>query len=95
MKFISSLLHINKIVIIIGINIVTFIIFAYDKLCAKLKIRRVPEYVLLFMSLCFGSFGALVSMYIFNHKIKKKKFLYIVVFFLLIHIFYIWIKFKK
>lgn len=60
---------------LIVINIMTFIIFAYDKLMSKLKRRRISENTLLLLSTIGGIFGAIVSMIMFRHKIKKRSFL--------------------
>lgn len=56
------------------INIVTFILFYIDKMQAIKDNWRIPEAVLLGLSLVGGSVGSIIGMYIFNHKIKKKKF---------------------
>lgn len=60
------------------INILAFILYAYDKLQA-LKVSRntsrVPEMRLLLLTLLGGSIGALFAMLLFRHKIKKASFM--------------------
>ena len=60
------------------INLISFLLYGYDKLQAlkNLKnIRRVSENKLLFFTLIGGIFGSLMSMLLFNHKIKKLSFI--------------------
>ena len=59
---------------LIFINVLTFIIFFMDKSKAKTKMWRIPEYILITVSLLGGGIGALMSMVIFKHKLSKKKF---------------------
>lgn len=56
-------------------TIVTFVLFMIDKSQAIMKRWRVPEWVLLFSTFLFGTFGALLGMILFRHKISKKSFL--------------------
>ena len=63
---------------LIFVNLSTFILYGFDKLQAirtNPNISRVPELNLLFMSLFGGSIGAILSMLIFRHKIKKLSFM--------------------
>lgn len=71
---------------LIAINIVTFILYGWDKLCAKKGWWRIPEKVLLGFAFFGGSFGALLGMRIFHHKTKHKKFTILVPLFQLLHI---------
>ncbi len=59
---------------LIGINILTFLIFGIDKWKARRGKWRIPEGTLIWMSIAGGSIGALVGMYLFRHKTKKRKF---------------------
>ena len=61
-------------IIIVIINVVTFVIFGIDKAKSKGKGMRVPEIVLLLLSLFFGGVGALLGMVVFNHKTSKPLF---------------------
>ncbi|MCR4602679.1 MAG: DUF1294 domain-containing protein [Prevotella sp.] len=54
--------------------ILTFLLFAWDKHLAIYKRQRVPEAVLLILSIFFGAFGGLCSMIFFNHKTHKPAF---------------------
>ena len=60
--------------VILVINIVTFLLFGFDKAKAKNKGFRVPEVILLFLSFFFGGIGAILGMVIFNHKTSKMAF---------------------
>jgi uncharacterized membrane protein YsdA (DUF1294 family) len=53
------------------INIISFIIYAIDKRLAIKKRTRVPEAILLFLSIIGGSLGSLIAMYLVHHKTKK------------------------
>ena len=59
---------------IIIINIITYIVYAYDKHQAKKHKWRVRESTLLFLALAMGSIGALAAMYTTRHKTRHKKF---------------------
>jgi uncharacterized membrane protein YsdA (DUF1294 family) len=48
---------------------------------------RVPEARLFFIALVFGSFGVLSGMYLFRHKTKHKKFVFLVPIIFLIQIY--------
>ena len=58
----------------IGVNIFAFITMAYDKLKAKLKKYRITEKFLINTAIMGGSFGTLIGMILFRHKIRSKKF---------------------
>jgi uncharacterized membrane protein YsdA (DUF1294 family) len=62
-----------------GLNSLTFALFAYDKLKAKMKICRMPENTLLLLAV-LGPFGALLAMIGFRHKVRHMKFLLIPLF---------------
>lgn len=59
---------------LILINIISFIIFAVDKIRAKKNQWRIPEASLIFLAFIGGSLGGLLSMNIFRHKTSKLKF---------------------
>lgn len=59
---------------IVIINIITYIIYAYDKHQAKKHKWRVRESTLLILALLMGSIGALTAMYTLRHKTKHRKF---------------------
>ncbi len=61
----------------IFVNLVTFIIYGFDKIQAltnNKNISRVSEVKLLLLAVFGGSLGALISMLLFRHKIKKLSF---------------------
>lgn len=55
-------------------NALSFVLYGWDKLCAKQHWRRIPESVLVGVSFLMGSLGALFGMVIWNHKTSKIKF---------------------
>ena len=60
--------------IILILNIFTFLLFGFDKMKAGKKGFRIPEIVLFIMAFFFGGAGALVGMVVFNHKTSKMPF---------------------
>lgn len=61
------------------INLITFLVFGWDKWKAKWKehhesARRVPEKTLFVLSAMGGSIGALLGMNVFHHKTLHKSF---------------------
>ena len=73
-------------VYLIGINLITFIFFAADKMKAIRGKWRISEAVLLGLSFIGGSIGGLLAMKIFNHKNKKAYFSWGLPIMLFIHI---------
>ncbi len=59
------------VVIIVVINVLSFLTIGYDKFQAIRKNWRVPERVLLLLALLGGASGTLAGMYIFRHKTKQ------------------------
>lgn len=61
-------------------NLVTFIVYAYDKRIARQNRgkRRVPERTLILLSFSGGCIGALLGMVLCRHKTKHAKFLILV-----------------
>lgn len=61
-----------------ALNIVTIIIYRYDKWSAEQDLSRVPELVLLGLALIGGSIGAFIGMYSFKrtHKTQKPEFIW-------------------
>lgn len=62
--------------LLIGINILTFIVYGVDKFKAAHNRWRIPEAVLLELAIFGGSIGALLGMKVWHHKTKHKKFKY-------------------
>ena len=57
-----------------AVSALTFLLFGWDKLMARLGRRRVPELALLGASLCGGGAGGALGMALFRHKIRKPPF---------------------
>ena len=62
------------VIYLIGINLLTFLIFGIDKWKARRGKWRIPEDTLIWLSIVGGSIGALVGMFLFRHKTQKQKF---------------------
>lgn len=71
---------------LLGINIITFILYGLDKHNAKNNLYRVSEYSLMVFSFFGGALGAIIGMKFFHHKTKKKKFWLLNTIFLIIWI---------
>lgn len=56
---------------LLGISVVTFLTYGYDKVVAGAGPTRVPEIILLGLALIGGTFGALLGMLVFRHKTGK------------------------
>ena len=62
--------------LLIGINVLTLIVYGIDKWNAKQGKRRISEATLLMLAIIGGSVGALLGMRIWHHKTMHKKFKY-------------------
>ena len=63
-------------IIIVIINIVTFIIYGIDKYKAKKGKWRIPENSLIGLEIIGGSIGAYLGMRVWHHKTMHLKFKY-------------------
>ena len=72
--------------LLLGMNVLAYILMAVDKTNAIRKARRIPEAALLLAAALGGSLGAWLGMVSLHHKTKHKKFLILVPLFLLAHI---------
>ena len=63
---------------LIIINTIEFILMGIDKILAIKHKYRIPEIILLGISIFGGCFGCMLGMLTFHHKIKKKKFFIII-----------------
>ncbi len=59
--------------ILIPLNIITFLLYGYDKFQAQNDGRRIPEKVLLALSLP-GGIGGFLGMHLFRHKTRHLTF---------------------
>ena len=58
----------------IPLNVINFLLFGYDKFQAKKGGWRIPERLLLSLSLLGGGIGGLAGMLVFRHKTRKTYF---------------------
>lgn len=63
---------------LIVVNIILFILMAYDKYCAIKNKSRIRERTFTIGSFLGGFIGLSLGMMVFNHKIRKSKF-YIII----------------
>ena len=61
---------------ILGINVITFVIYGIDKLKAKKGQWRTPEASLLGLVIIGGGIGAYLGIKVWHHKTLHKKFKY-------------------
>jgi uncharacterized membrane protein YsdA (DUF1294 family) len=61
-------------ILLLIVNIVTFITYLIDKSLARRGKRRIPEKSLIALAVCFGGVGAWAGMHFCHHKTKKTKF---------------------
>ena len=59
------------IIVLIGLNVIAFILTGLDKYKSVDGQSRIPEIYLFFWAAIFGSLGVLVGMFLFRHKIRK------------------------
>lgn len=59
------------IVLFIILNLITFAIFGFDKLLARMNRDRVSENFLLALAIAGGSVGAVFAQKLFRHKTRK------------------------
>lgn len=55
-------------------NIIVLTIYGYDKFSSKMSYWRVPEFNLILLAFLMGGTGAILGMFMCNHKIGKWKF---------------------
>lgn len=59
---------------VIATSLTAFVAFGFDKLSAIAHWLRVPEWVLVGLTLAGGTIGALLAMLVFRHKTAKRSF---------------------
>ena len=72
-------------IFVIALSAITFIVYVVDKILAKCDAWRVPEKVLLGLSLCGGAIGGLVAMLLVRHKTKHWYFYFFNILGILLH----------
>jgi len=72
---------VNETVLLLAIplNFLNFLLFGYDKFQAKRGGWRIPEKVLLGLSLFGGGLGGLAGMLVFRHKTRKNIFWFVTI----------------
>lgn len=73
--------------LILGINILSFILMGIDKYKAIKNNYRISENTLLLISILGGGIGSLLGIILFHHKTKKLKFQILVPISILINIY--------
>ncbi len=61
--------------VLIGWNIITFLLMGLDKLLAVWGKRRIPESTLLGSAFLLGAVGSASGALVFRHKVRKAKFI--------------------
>ncbi len=59
---------------LLAINLICFVLFGWDKVCAGRHWWRVPERRLLLVAMLGGSVGAKAGQVVFRHKTRKEAF---------------------
>ncbi len=67
-----------------SINLVTLIIYRYDKVIAGTGATRVPERILHLLTLAGGTVGAAIAMWLFPNRHKTSKGDFVLIFFLIL-----------
>ncbi|NMB48518.1 DUF1294 domain-containing protein [Candidatus Kuenenbacteria bacterium] len=80
---------------LLAINLLTFLIFVWDKQRAIYNQRRVPEKILWLMALAGGSIGAIVAMELAKHKRRKASFILVLALIMLIQVALIYFYLKQ
>jgi uncharacterized membrane protein YsdA (DUF1294 family) len=70
----------------IAASLVTFIVYGWDKRCARRGKQRVRERTLHIMELLGGWPGALVAMRVFNHKRRKRSYMAMFIAIIALHV---------
>ncbi|AZI21147.1 DUF1294 domain-containing protein [Chryseobacterium taklimakanense] len=60
---------------LITVNLLSFLLFGLDKSKARNSKRRISEFSLLIITLIGGTFGSVMGMLVFRHKISKYSFI--------------------
>ena len=62
------LIALIAVAVLVVANIVSFLLMAHDKNCAKKGKWRVPEATLFIATACFGGLGGVLGMQLLRHK---------------------------
>ena len=72
----TEIVPLTIIEILIGANVLTFLVYGLDKWKAKRAKWRIREAALLTLAVLGGSIGAWLGMKVWHHKTQHKKFKY-------------------
>lgn len=72
---------------LVVVNVITFIVFGYDKIQAINNRYRVTEKTLILLIMVGGPLASLIAMKLFHHKINKKKFWYLSIIMMIFYIY--------
>lgn len=78
--------------LLLAVNILSLMVWGYDKYAAKRKKQRIAERTLLLLTFFGGSAGSILGMYFFRHKTKHWYFRLLVPLLFALHlsIFILW-----
>jgi len=71
---------------LLSINLISFVLFGFDKFLAIKNKRRIPEKELFTVSTIGGAFGGLFAILVFNHKISKAFFMWRFMFIFIVNV---------
>ena len=71
---------------LLGINVLAFLLYGFDKWKAKKNKWRIPEKTLFGIAFLGGILGALIGMQVFHHKTKHWSFKILIPVFLVLHV---------
>jgi len=87
-------IHINPLyAFLVGMSVITFMFYGYDKRQSRRNKMRVPEIILHMLALLGGTPGAFLGQLFFRHKTKKLRFKIVFLAIVLLQIlfgFYYW-----
>lgn len=79
---------------LLAINIITFVVFVWDKRRAIYNERRVPEKILWLLAVIGGSPGGLIAMEVVRHKNRKMGFVLVMLVILLTQMIAVYLALK-
>ncbi len=79
---------------ILGINIVTFVVYGIDKVLAARGKSRISEFHLLILAALIGFFGAWLAVILRRHKSKKRSFQGKLLLATLVNVLWFWLVFR-
>lgn len=66
----GTMLTAAALIVLAVLNLISFMLMAYDKRCARLGKWRVSEKTLFLSAACFGALGGVLGMQLLRHKTK-------------------------